>query len=100
MHFEESRHLGQWDQTLTLLWFDDEELAPQAPEYKRWDEENYGLRELDEVLAQRACLSCIYEAEQEEFTREHHIAEHLGAPVEEVIRRDGLSHLGRRPFAG
>jgi molybdopterin/thiamine biosynthesis adenylyltransferase len=32
----------------------------------------------------QACLSCIYEADQEEFTREHHIAEHLGVSVDEV----------------
>lgn len=31
-----------------------------------------------------ACLSCIYEADQEEFTREHHIADHLGVSVEDV----------------
>ena len=48
--FENSWHLGQWDQTLTLLWFDAEELAPQAFESKRRDEEIYGLRELDGVL--------------------------------------------------
>lgn len=47
---EDARHLAQWDQTLTLLWFDEEELAPQGPERKRWDEENYRLRELDGVL--------------------------------------------------
>jgi hypothetical protein len=43
-------HLGQWDQSLTLLWFDDEELPPPQTERKRWDEETYGLRELDGVL--------------------------------------------------
>jgi hypothetical protein len=48
--YEDARHLGQWDQTLTLLWFDDEELPPPASERKRWDEETYGLRELDGVL--------------------------------------------------
>ena len=31
-----------------------------------------------------ACLSCIYEADGEEITREKHIAEHLGVSVEEV----------------
>ncbi|WP_256469102.1 ThiF family adenylyltransferase [Bradyrhizobium sp. 146] len=31
-----------------------------------------------------ACLSCIYEADQEEFTREHHIAEHFGVSVDDV----------------
>jgi Zn-dependent peptidase ImmA (M78 family) len=48
--FEDTRHLGQWDQTLTLLWFDDEELAPRTPERKQWDEDDYRLRELDGVL--------------------------------------------------
>ena len=48
--YEDARHLGQWDQTLTLLWFDDEGLAPPASEPKRWDEETYGLRELDGIL--------------------------------------------------
>jgi hypothetical protein len=31
-----------------------------------------------------ACLSCIYEPDEAESTREHHIAEHLGVAVEEV----------------
>ena len=31
-----------------------------------------------------ACLSCIYEPDEAEFSREHHIAEHLGVSVEEV----------------
>jgi IrrE N-terminal-like domain len=48
--FEDTRHLGQWDQTLTLLWFDEEELAPPAAKRKQWDEDSYRLRELDGVL--------------------------------------------------
>lgn len=32
----------------------------------------------------RACLSCIYEPDKAEFSREEHIAEHLGVSVEEV----------------
>ena len=44
---EDTLHLGQWDQTLTLLWFGDEELPPPPPERKRWEEQTYGLRELD-----------------------------------------------------
>ncbi|MGO4511093.1 ImmA/IrrE family metallo-endopeptidase [Bradyrhizobium sp. 2TAF36] len=47
---EDTLHLGQWDQTLTLLWFDDDELAPPAPERKQWDEDSFRLRELDGVL--------------------------------------------------
>ena len=31
-----------------------------------------------------ACLSCIYEADEEEMTREKHIAQHLGVSVEDV----------------
>lgn len=31
-----------------------------------------------------ACLSCIYEPDEAESSREHHIAEHLGVSVEEV----------------
>jgi len=45
--YEDVRHLGKWDQTLTLLWFDDEGLLPPNAERKRWEEEAYGLRELD-----------------------------------------------------
>jgi hypothetical protein len=48
--YEDARHLSQWDQTLTLLWLDDEELPPPSSERKQWDEETYGLRELDGVL--------------------------------------------------
>ncbi len=45
--YEDVRHVDQWDQTLTLLWFDDENLPPPRTERKRWEEETYGLRELD-----------------------------------------------------
>ncbi len=31
-----------------------------------------------------ACLSCIYEADEEEMTREKHIAQHLGVSIEDV----------------
>lgn len=48
--YEDVRHLVQWDQTLTLLWFDDEDLPPPPAERKRWEEETYGLRELDGTL--------------------------------------------------
>ncbi|MBB4261569.1 ImmA/IrrE family metallo-endopeptidase [Bradyrhizobium sp. CIR3A] len=48
--FEDVLHLGQWDQTLTLLWFDDEQMSAPAPERKQWDEDSYRLRELDGVL--------------------------------------------------
>jgi hypothetical protein len=35
-------------------------------------------------LTENACLSCIYEADDEEFSRENHIAEHLGVSVDDV----------------
>jgi hypothetical protein len=44
--FENALHLGQWDQTLTLLWFDDKALAAPTLERKKWDEDAYRLREL------------------------------------------------------
>jgi len=46
---EEARYLTRWDQTLTLLWFEDEEV-PQEKEI----EEDVGLKELDGVLPWRA----------------------------------------------
>ena len=48
--YEDTLHLGQWDQTLSLLWFDDEGLSPPPLEPKRWDEQSSGLRELDGIL--------------------------------------------------
>src|SRR4029077_2598499 len=32
----------------------------------------------------KACLSCIYAPDEEEYSREHHIAEHLGLAVDDV----------------
>ena len=48
---EEARHLTQWDQTLTLLWFEDEEV-PVARDVKNLDDaaDDERLRELDGVL--------------------------------------------------
>lgn len=48
--YEDARHFAQWDQTLTLLWFEDEELSPPTSERKLWNDRTYGLRELDGVL--------------------------------------------------
>jgi IrrE N-terminal-like domain len=49
---EEARYLDQWDQTLTLLWFEDEEVPPPAdrPGREREDEEEL-LKELDGKLS-------------------------------------------------
>jgi len=55
---EEARHMPQWDQTLTLLWFENEEVPPlqrrasddrfePAGRELREDEEEFGLEELD-----------------------------------------------------
>lgn len=46
---EEARHLQRWDQTLTLLWFEDEEVPPPARE-DRERAEDQGLEELDGTL--------------------------------------------------
>lgn len=49
---EEARHLDQWDQTLTLLWFEDEEVPPPANRHgsEREDEAEL-LEELDGKLS-------------------------------------------------
>lgn len=46
---EEARQLGQWDQTLTLLWFEDEEVPPPKQD-DREEQESQGLEELDGIL--------------------------------------------------
>jgi hypothetical protein len=46
---EEVRHIARWDQTLTLLWFEDEEV-PAPKRELREDEEELGLQELDGQL--------------------------------------------------
>jgi hypothetical protein len=43
-----------------------------------------------------ACLSCVYEPDAEEYSREHHIAEHLGVSVSEVRAErisEGAAHV-------
>lgn len=45
-----------------------------------------------------ACLSCIYQSDEEEVTREKHIAEHLGVSVEEV-RTDRISSSAAQRIA-
>jgi IrrE N-terminal-like domain len=46
---EDARHLQQWDQTVALLWFEDEELPPPKRKRDR-EEEEPGLSELDGIL--------------------------------------------------
>jgi IrrE N-terminal-like domain len=46
--YEDARQLDQWDQTLTLLWFDDSEAPLPVKQGNRWAAETYGgLSELD-----------------------------------------------------
>jgi hypothetical protein len=47
MLLEEVRHFQQWDQTLTLLSFVDDEVPSAKREELREDEEELGLEELD-----------------------------------------------------
>jgi hypothetical protein len=47
---EQARHLAKWDQTLTLLWFEDEE-APAPRPASREEEDESGLKELDGQLS-------------------------------------------------
>jgi len=44
---EDSLHFAQWDQTLTFLWFNEEELPPSNSERRPWQDDAQGLRELD-----------------------------------------------------
>jgi IrrE N-terminal-like domain len=46
---EDARHLMQWDQTVALIWFEDEEVPSEAPD-RRLREEETGLAELDGIL--------------------------------------------------
>ncbi|CAN1724165.1 ImmA/IrrE family metallo-endopeptidase [Hyphomicrobium sp. 1Nfss2.1] len=48
--YEDARHFAQWDQTLTLLWFEDHELPITPSERKQGSQWINGLRELDGVL--------------------------------------------------
>ncbi|MER8764844.1 MULTISPECIES: ImmA/IrrE family metallo-endopeptidase [unclassified Mesorhizobium] len=45
--FEDVLHVSQWDQTMTLLWYEEDDAPPARLERKQWEEQTYGLRELD-----------------------------------------------------
>lgn len=47
---EEAVHLEKWDQTLTLLWFEDEEVPPLRCAERTKEEEEWGVKELDGIL--------------------------------------------------
>lgn len=46
---EDARYFAPWDQTLSLIWFEDEEV-PSPPRSIKEAEEEVGLRELDGIL--------------------------------------------------
>ena len=45
--FEDVLHFAQWDQTLTLLWFEEDDAPPPRLDRTQREEQAYGLRELD-----------------------------------------------------
>ncbi len=47
---EDARHLESWDQTLTLLWFDDDELPAKVQREPDGRDDEAALRELDGIL--------------------------------------------------
>lgn len=49
---EDARRLPHWDQTVALIWFEDEDVPAPAPNYDRHerDEDEFGLAELDGIL--------------------------------------------------
>ena len=47
---EEARYLKSWDQTLTLLWFEDEEVPPLPSDTSDVQEDEPRLRDLDGIL--------------------------------------------------
>jgi Zn-dependent peptidase ImmA (M78 family) len=47
---EDARHLERWDQTVALIWFEDEEVPPPRQDRGQREEQEFGLAELDGVL--------------------------------------------------
>ena len=47
---EEARHFFHWDQTLTLLWFESEEVPSKKRERRRWDQDSCDVRDDEEEL--------------------------------------------------
>lgn len=47
---EKARHLATWDQTVALLWFEDEEVPAPPSNRKEREDEEFGLAELDGIL--------------------------------------------------
>jgi hypothetical protein len=49
MVLEDTKHFQPWDQALSLIWFEDEEV-PSLPGQALQEDEELGLRELDGIL--------------------------------------------------
>lgn len=47
---EDARHLEQWDQTIAVIWFEDEEVPERRQDRREREEQEVGLAELDGVL--------------------------------------------------
>ncbi len=47
---EDARHIKQWDQTVALIWFEEEELPSATHDRRQREEEETGLAELDGIL--------------------------------------------------
>jgi hypothetical protein len=47
---EDARHYAPWDQTISLIWFEDEEVPSESHDRRSADNEDTGLPELDGVL--------------------------------------------------
>lgn len=48
--FEDARYVAKYDQTIALLWFEEEDLSPARVERRQQEEEEFGLAELDGIL--------------------------------------------------
>ena len=48
---EDARYLRQWDHTVSLIWFEDEEVPPPKQDRRERQEQEFGLAELDGILA-------------------------------------------------
>lgn len=48
--FEDARHVAKYDQTIALLWCEEEDLPPARVERRQREEDEFGLAELDGIL--------------------------------------------------
>jgi Zn-dependent peptidase ImmA (M78 family) len=48
--FEDARHVAKYDQTIALLWFEEEDLPPAGIDHRQREEDEFGLAELDGIL--------------------------------------------------